>query len=133
MELRQEAIEDAELIKAHITVVYPDMKANLKWDRVPCSAGESEEDNNWCWVSKASSGHDYMHRLDELWSKYTEKIKLIASAYPEYISDFYNQISSEINKIVIRLNALDDVGEIDEEMFSRYELLYLQKGIFDRI
>ena len=64
--------------------------------------------------------------LDALWNSYSFQIDILEMYNPRYICELAEKVESEIQKLVSRLNVLDDEGEDIREDLRRYELLCSQ-------
>jgi hypothetical protein len=85
--------------------------------------------------SYVSSGNgeyhwEHMDEFDTLVAQYTEKLKAIARVDPEYSRQFYKQVETALSEVERKLKGVD---EPDEETLCRYELLYKQRDILQRI
>ena len=110
---KQQAIHEAEFLKQRIADI---------WRTIRTSSRYVLSNGKWQW--------EHMGEFDNLVAQYTEKLKAIARVDPEYSRQFYKQVETALSEVE---RKLEGANEPDEETLCRYEMLYKQKDILQRI
>lgn len=79
-----------------------------------------------CWDEENDGDWELRHDLNKLWQDYGLQIGILESYNLRGICNLADKAEQEIQKLVTRMNMLDDEGEDVRELLRRYELLFDQ-------